>query len=526
MKETVKINLNQQLFDLDADAYDKLREYLDSLKNYFRKTPDEAEEILQDIEQRIAEILQEKLGSTKQVVTRSDVEEVIQLMGTAADFAREAEIHDNNEEYQEDSKGEETSSDFDKQHRRLYRDINNNIIGGVCSGIASYFNIDSVWIRLAFIILLFFDGIGFLAYLVMWIAMPAARTTAQKLQMKGQAVTIENIQQSVKKEFTKVKDNLNNFSKSESYKKAQHTAAETLTTLGNIFLVFLKVILVIVGIALVIAGGAVVIALVTSLMAGGLFFDWNFSLFPMQEYIHPLMQSFSLFGIALSLVILIPVVAILIGIIKLIFNVKSHNSVLSAFAWTFWVLALVFVIVTIASGEWINSYSYLNKENKSVDIPSGKVLYVDMEQDKWGANGIDFYSFFGKEILHSDIEEVCYLHPQFEIRASEKEEAELVIEHTAAIPAFDEDYMEELFYIWHMNDTVLFLNEYFSIDEDHIWQLPGMRIILFLPDQQKIVMDSDIEKLVRNKKGNNSNPKWNYNTVMVMKNGILESAGN
>ncbi|MBA7567315.1 hypothetical protein ES708_09025 [subsurface metagenome] len=301
MKETVKINLNQRLFDLDADAYKKLKDYLDSLKNYFKKTPDEAEEILQDIEQRIAEILQEKLGNTKQVVTLADIEEVIQMMGTADDFARENEMQDETTNNQQQEQKAQDTFVFNKQHRRLYRDVDNNIIGGVCGGIAAYFNIDPVWIRLAFI-----DGIGFLAYLVMWIAVPGAHTTAQKLQMKGQAVTIENIQHSVKMEFNKVKDNLSNFSKSESYKKAQNTAAEILSALGNILLVIFKVILIIIGIGLAIAGVALLIGLSASLITGGIFFDWNIPQFPFQDHIYPLMQSFSLFGMALSLVILIP----------------------------------------------------------------------------------------------------------------------------------------------------------------------------------------------------------------------------
>ena len=442
MKETIKINLNQRLFDLDADAFEKLKAYLDSLKNYFRSTSEEAEEILQDIEQRIAELLQDKLGSTKQVVTVADIEEVIQLMGTADDFAREAEIQDDKSSSQNNRKGEETTDSYNKQHRRLYRDLDNNILGGVCSGIASYFNIDTVWIRLVFIILLFFEGLGLLAYVIMWIAMPGARTTAQKLQMKGKAVTIDNIQQSVKDEFTKVKDNWSNFSKSESYKKAQHTAADALSTVGNVLLVFFKVILIIIGIALAIAGIALIIGLVTTIIAGGSFFDWNFHFFPLKDYFYPLTQSFSLFGIALSLVILIPVVALLIGIIKLIFNVKTRNSVLTAFGWTFWVLALVFVIASVASGEKFISYSYKYSQNKSVNIPANKVLYIELEENTWSKNGIDQYSVFGKEIIHSDYDEVCYIRPQIEFKESENNIPEIFIEHTAAIPAFDKDYRD------------------------------------------------------------------------------------
>jgi phage shock protein PspC (stress-responsive transcriptional regulator) len=520
MKETIKINLNQRLFDLDADAFERLKEYLDSLKRYFQKTSEEAEEILQDIEQRIAEILEDKLGTAKQVVTLSDIEEVIQMMGTADDFARETEMSEDNEHEQEARDPGENASAFNRQHRKLYRDLDNNIIGGVCSGIASYFNVDPVWIRLAFIILLFFDGIGFLAYLVMWIAIPVARTTSQKLQMKGQPVTIENIQQSVKKEFIKVKDNLNNLSKSESYKKAQHAAAETLSVIGNVLLVTLKVVLVIFGVALAIAGIAFIIALITSLFSGGVFFDWHIPHLPINEYIIPLVNNFSLMGLALSLVLLIPVVALFIGILKLIFGVKSHTPVLSAFAWTFWVLALVFVIASVASGNKLISYSYKQNDYKTINISSKSTLYIGLGRDKWKNRGIEYYSFFGREILHSNYDEVCYIHPRLEIQSFENDKPEIGMEYTAVIPRFNDDYDENIEYNWVLNDTILLLDEYFSIDEDCIWQMPGMKIILSVPEQQKIVLNADINA-VFGREENNISEDLQYGTILIMKEGNL-----
>jgi phage shock protein PspC (stress-responsive transcriptional regulator) len=525
MKETIKINLNQRLFDLDADAYEKLKQYLDSLRNIFQKTPNEADEILQDIEQRIAEILEEKLKSSKQVVTLSDIDEVILMMGTAEDFARDAEMNNDNEDYQQSSKSR-SNAEFDRQHRRLYRDIENNIIGGVCSGLASYFNIDPVWIRLAFIALLFFEGLGFIAYIILWIAVPGARTTAQKLQMKGKAVTIENIQQSVKREFIKVKDNLNNFSKSESYKRTQQAAADTFKTIGNVLLVFFKVILIIVGVALAIAGVALIIGLIVSLMAGGLFFDWNFQYQPWQEFLSPFTGSFSLFGVALSLVILIPVAALLIGIGKLIFNVKSHNPVLSAFGWTFWILALVFVIVNVISSERSVPYSYGYEEYKTIDIPSGKVLYIDLNESMQTRDGIEYYSFFGKEILHNEYSDACLLRPVLQIKPSGNDEVKLMIGYTAVIPAFEEDYLEELYYHWYLNDTVLLLDDYFSIDEDHIWHLPGMKLTLLIPDKQQIVLDSELGRLVNNETKDSPGQVWGYDDRMIMRDGKLEPVEN
>jgi phage shock protein PspC (stress-responsive transcriptional regulator) len=184
MKETIKINLGQRLFDLDKVAYDLLKKYLDSLKNYFQKSPKEAEEILQDIEQRIADLLEEKLSDKNYIITSEDINEVIKKMGTIEDFEIETEPMEPDSSFR-NKESEKTSDPFLIENRRLFRDIENNILGGVCSGIASYFNIDIVWIRLAFVILFVLKGAGILAYIILWFIVPVARTTAQKLQMKG-----------------------------------------------------------------------------------------------------------------------------------------------------------------------------------------------------------------------------------------------------------------------------------------------------------------------------------------------------
>ena len=157
MKETIKINLAQLLFDLDADAYTKLKDYLDSLKHYFEQSSEEASEILSDIEQRIAEILSEKLKDKKQVVTIADVDSVIEMMGTAEDFARESDASEEDTSASQEKQKATSSDEYSKVHRRFYRDVDNNILGGICSGLAAYFNVDSVWIRLAFIVLLFIN---------------------------------------------------------------------------------------------------------------------------------------------------------------------------------------------------------------------------------------------------------------------------------------------------------------------------------------------------------------------------------
>ncbi|MBN1598392.1 MAG: PspC domain-containing protein [Bacteroidales bacterium] len=493
MKQTVKINLSQRLFDLDADAYDKLKDYLDSLKNYFRNTGDSVEEILQDIEQRIADVLSEKLDSKKEVVTLRDIEEVIALMGTVDDFVRDSR---DEEEAPEPEKAESDSSreSFNKEHRRLYRDIDNNLIGGVCSGLGAYFNIDPVWIRLTFVLLFFFEAFGLLIYIILWVVVPGARTTAQKLQMKGRPVNVENIQNSVKNEFGKVKDKFNKFSKSESYKRTQQSVSDAFSTLGEILIVFLKVVLIIIGIGVIVFGITFLTGIITKFPTHGIFRPFHIPDLNIKENLLPLIENFTLFSFALTITILIPVIAILVGIIKLIFNVKGHNNTLSAFTWTIWALALVYVIVAFLSREDLlsNREDYLPKERLKTSID--KTLYIDFYDEMYLSENTDRYNIFGKTIIHNDFADNCYLQPSIKIKYTNDHYSCILIEESFLFPP-DND---ELFYNWSATDSSILLSEYFVINEKEIWKIPQLFVTIFIPDKQRLVLSDKLREVTGN----------------------------
>ncbi|WP_372649816.1 PspC domain-containing protein [Draconibacterium sp.] len=167
------------------------------LKNYFGKD-DEGNEIFADIEARIAEIFTEKTNGKNQAITLEWVEELIETLGTPENFSEEA--------------GEEEPLAGQKtRKRKLYRDPEQTVLGGVCGGLAVYFNMDPVIIRLIVVLLaLLTSGAGILVYVILWIIVPKAVTTSQRLEMKGEEVTIKNIENFLKDEVDAVK---------ESYKK-------------------------------------------------------------------------------------------------------------------------------------------------------------------------------------------------------------------------------------------------------------------------------------------------------------------
>lgn len=171
MKKIININLSGRVIPIEDSAYEKLQAYIESLRRYFAKE-ESREEIINDIESRIAELLHEKIRKGADAIIDTDVNEVIASMGTVEDFeAEESETASASSTSQQSS--QQNYSYTEKKPRgRLYRDTNDKFIGGVCSGIASYLNVDPAVVRLLFAIIGFGTGIGFLAYIILWIVLP------------------------------------------------------------------------------------------------------------------------------------------------------------------------------------------------------------------------------------------------------------------------------------------------------------------------------------------------------------------
>ena len=194
MKITVSINLGGYSFNIDEDAYTELKSYLRNLELHFAGE-ESSSEILSDIETRMAELFRTKITSYKQVIDIDDVRQVISVLGTPEDIS--------------DNEGPSARDKFSSPgYHRMYRDPDHRIIGGVCSGMGAYWDIDPVIIRIIFVALVLAGGIGVLVYLILYIVLPEAKTTAQKIEMKGNPVNIHNIKDSVKREFDTVRKNM------------------------------------------------------------------------------------------------------------------------------------------------------------------------------------------------------------------------------------------------------------------------------------------------------------------------------
>ena len=214
MNKIFNINLGGYPFTIDDDAYVKLDKYLITIRRHF-STSEGCDDIIADIEIRIAELFNEQLKG-QPIVGMREVEKMISVMGTPEEFGATAEEdisdRDSNSSSESRSRGYSTG-------KRLFRDPDEKVIAGVCSGLAAYFGIEEpVWIRLFFFLLLF-TGFAPIIYIVLWIAIPEAKTSGDKLGMRGEKIDVSSIARKVEEEINNLTDTITEMTRDFKSKK-------------------------------------------------------------------------------------------------------------------------------------------------------------------------------------------------------------------------------------------------------------------------------------------------------------------
>lgn len=337
MKKTVSINLNSFMFNIDEDAYSMLQIYLGKLESHFSQI-EEGGEIVKDIEARISEIFSSKISESKQVINIRDVEEIIQILGNVDDIT--------GDDHSENSKNEsKDQSKENKKTRKFYRDPDNRVLGGVCSGLAEYTGISTTTWRIIFLIFIFIGQISIIAYLILWIAVPDAKTTAQKLEMKGDKINLSNIEKSVKKEFEEVKKNFKNMDKKRFSNITINIGKAIMTTITFTAQVLGKVF----GVVFILSGAAILTIVTIALFSvskENMMYSNDFInmvwLPGLLEYITNAGTAW-LLSICILIVFVIPVIAIISWGIGLLFEIRT-NKYLSIGTFVLWIIAIVFSV--------------------------------------------------------------------------------------------------------------------------------------------------------------------------------------
>jgi len=339
MNKTVNINLANTLFHIDEEAYNKMRRYLESVKRSFANTAG-SDEILADIEARIAELFNEKLANERQVITDKEVDAVIAIMGQPEDYMVDEDIF-------EDEPKTSKATGATKKTKKLYRDTEHQFVAGVSSGLGHYIGLDPLWIRIIWVLLTIgSSGAFILFYGLLWILVPEASTTAQKLDMRGEAVNISNIERKVKEGFDDVADRV----KSVDYEKMGDTVKKGgktfFDTVGDIILFLFKIFGKFIGILLIIIGASTLIGLFIGLLSVGVLDMFHV---PGVDFYHVLNSS----GLPIWVVSLLAFFAIgipfffllYLGLKILVGNLKSIGSIAKFSLLGLWLLSIILLIV-------------------------------------------------------------------------------------------------------------------------------------------------------------------------------------
>lgn len=220
MNKIFNINLGGYPFTIDQDAYEYLQNYLERIDQHFRSS-EGYEEITSDIEARVAELFQEKLNSRK-IVTMKDVKETIVVMGTPEDFGAESLDEEMDFNHKADSSKSSSSNSQYRTGKRLFRNTDDEVVAGVCSGIAAYFGVeDPLWVRILFVLITFSGGFGIPAYLIMWAILPKAESASDRLSMKGEPINVSNIGKIIEDEIENISEKVSDFGTEFGSKKKE-----------------------------------------------------------------------------------------------------------------------------------------------------------------------------------------------------------------------------------------------------------------------------------------------------------------
>ncbi len=253
MKKTINAAISKSSFTIEEQAYKMLDDYLNKIENCF-KTSNDKHEIMEDIELRVAELLDERLFSKNSVVTTQDVLHVIGIMGSVEDYMPEGEFsdqknHSNNNHHQE-------YHHYSNQGpRKLFRDPDQRILGGVCAGLSHYFNFNLLWLRLSVFVIIVFTGVSILPYLILWLIIPKARTAADRLAMKGEPASFSNIAKNVEQTISASANKLSEDYHSGSFNHIFKRIKEVIFTILNFFKRFGGIFLLVIGFSIAIPFG-------------------------------------------------------------------------------------------------------------------------------------------------------------------------------------------------------------------------------------------------------------------------------
>jgi phage shock protein PspC (stress-responsive transcriptional regulator) len=486
MDKTININIAGTLFQIDEEAFRILRDYLNEISNRF-KNAQGGHETIDDIESRIAEIFQSQKGLAG-VISKENVESMISIIGKPEDFD------------QEESSYEQPSQSY--QRKKMFRNPDDSIVGGVCGGLGAYLNADPVIFRILFVLFTFF-GVGAFVYIVMWIALPVARTDAQRREMYG------NAYHAASKGFTE--GNSKTGSSAPLYNSGYYNSTgignafnEVFRAIGKVCWVIWRIFMILFGSLFVIFGFLIILStfmlMVFKFPAVFTPDGVNVQLAYYQDFLSYIVSpSAAPWIIALALIVVtLPMLGLIYLGVKMIFWFRAKDGIYSLSALVIWVLAGA-ALTMILFNEGISFAETGRTSDQTILTTRPDTLFIVAENNVPEPNDFKQFSVPDEDftMLMNDSLHQLWIPAQLRLNITEDgiSRVEIAKRSSARTRSDATRKAESLDYNFRVSNDTIFLNEYFTLPAGSRWTADFLKVNLFVPENTVLCFNKRSENM-------------------------------
>lgn len=491
MNKTITANVGGFVFNIEEQAYETLSKYLAKIRASMQH--DEAiDEVMQDIEHRVAELFHQLLERDKrEVIDSKDITHIIQVMG-------EPEEYNINDESQKATENENEYSEKGK-NRQFFRDPEDQILGGVCSGLSAYFGWDPLFMRILFVILFFGFGTGFLIYLLLWIIVPVASTTAEKMRMRGEKVDVE----SIKQRFQNVKKDVQDLGSEERRRKIKENSSRLGQLIQDLAHQFYVVFGNIIGILFLILGVAFLIWLTKSAFSNSFIFgitDHGIEEFDLTKYgalIFGTSLKANLVFLSVFILFLVPIISLLLAGFRLIFKRKIKIKALSITIGIFSSLAVTALLfigvqtgIDFSKQKTQKSYFAIETESDTLIIKANPDPYFSSDFENHHDAYFELMSFNDKKIISGT--------PTLTIESADDTSFAIVIEKTAHgnSQSNAQKRTENIEYQFNVEQNTAYFNPYFMFNKSDLIRSQNCKIIVKIPEGKVVYLAPGTDRII------------------------------
>jgi phage shock protein PspC (stress-responsive transcriptional regulator) len=528
MKKVMSVNLGGLVFPIDNEAYSRLEGYIEALEKQFQHT-EGREEIIADIESRIAEIFQEKVKSGRESIHSTDVEEIISIMGAPRDLMGEEPepaAAPRPKAARPEAPRAQESAETEAGPRRFFRNADDKLLGGVCSGFAAYINADPLVVRLAFLLAVLGFGVGPVLYLILWIIVPEAKTTSEKLQMKGKKVTVDSIEKAIRNEANDLQRRFENMKEeidrnpdhplNKAEKRGRDFFAEAGNSVGKMAGGIAKLLMVALAAVMLVAVLAAIFG-----VTGGLGFA-TFMIPAMPGLLFSSAAQFNVLMVGLLAVLCIPLLIIAYKTFRFVLGIRVGTRALDGLFLVAWIvgLGLVLVVGARVASEFQREVSL--REEVPLQTQPQRTIYL---------NKLDppARSFRQNDKVHIDnvaLTDDSIFFQQVRLDIEPGKEDRFVLYALKRARGKDRDQAKNnannISYVFRELDSVLALSNEYTLTKGS-WRAQHLDLLVEVPVGRRVVLDERLRPMLRNVSMKTHLPDDElYNRMLVMSEEGLE----